>query len=74
MKFCKGTEEVIVRIGSGIRQGCGLAPLLWVAFTILLFDRFTRHLSLDQITGFADDIHTHWNLSNPDSFAMPVRK
>ena len=52
MSFSKGDETASVRTGSGIRQGCGLAPLLWAAFTLLLFDRFTQYLPISQITGF----------------------
>ena len=68
MCFSKGEASVTMETGSGIRQGCGLAPLLWVAFTVLLFDRFTEYLSIDQITGFADDLHMHWALNDPLQF------
>ena len=68
MSFSKGSETASVRTGSGIRQGCGLAPLLWVAFTLLLFDKFTQYLPINQITGFADDLHMHWTLEEPRHF------
>ena len=68
MKFQRGEEEVLVRAGSGIRQGCGLAPLLWASFTILIFDKFTHYLSLNQITGFADDLHVKWDIDEPRHF------
>ena len=57
-----------MKTGSGIRQGCGLAPLLWVSFTVLLFDKFTQYLSLNQISGFADDLHMHWVFDEPRQF------
>ena len=68
MCFSKGEASVTMETGSGIRQGCGLAPLLWVAFTVLLFDKFAEYLSIDQITGFADDLHMHWALNDPLHF------
>ena len=57
-----------MKTGSGIRQGCGLAPLLWVSFTVLLFDKFTQYLSLSQISGFADNLHMHWIFDEPRQF------
>ena len=68
MCFSKGDASLTMSTGSGVRQGCGLAPLLWVAFTVLLFDRFSEYLSIDQITGFADDLHMHWVLQDPLHF------
>ena len=68
MCFSKGEASVTMETGSGIRQGCGLAPLLWVAFTVLLLDKFAEYLSIDQITGFADDLHMHWALNDPLHF------
>ena len=68
MCFSKGNDTAFVRTGSGVRQGCGLAPLLWVAYTLLLFDKFTQYLPISQITGFADDLHMHWTLEEPRHF------
>ena len=68
MSFSKGSESSCVRAGSGVRQACGLAPLLWVAFTLLLFDKFTQYLSIHQITRFADDLHMRWILGDPRPF------
>ena len=68
MSFSKGSETASIRTGSGIRQGCGLAPLLWVASTLLLFDKFTQYVTVNQITGCADDLHMHWTLEEPRHF------
>ena len=68
MSFSRGNETAFVRTGSGVRQGCGLAPLLWVAYTLLLFDKFTQYPPISQITGFADDLHMHWTLEEPRHF------
>ena len=68
LKFSKGSAETCVKTGSGVRQGCGLAPLLWVAFTLLRFDKFMAYIMIDQITGFADDLHMQWTLEHPLHF------
>ena len=68
MSFSKGDESSSIGTGSGIRQGCGLAPLLWVAFTLLLFDKFSQYLPMHQVTGFADDLHMQWLLEEPRHF------
>ena len=68
MRFSKGEESLTMKTGSGIRQGCGLAPLLWVSFTVLLFDKFSQYLSLNQTSGFADDLHMHWVFDEPRQF------
>ena len=68
MCFSKGEDSLTMKTGSGVRQGCGLAPLLWVSFTVLLFDRFTQYLTPNQISGFADDLHMHWVFDEPRQF------
>ena len=68
MSFSNGDESSSTRTGSGNRQGCGLAPLLWVAFTLLLFDKFSQYLPMHQVTGFADDLHMQWLLEEPRHF------
>ena len=68
MTFVKGNETASIKARSGIRQGCGLAPLLWAAFTLLLFDKFTQHLPIQEITGFADDLHMHWTFDDRRHF------
>ena len=41
---------------------------LWASFTILIFDKFTHYISLNQITGFADDLHVKWDIDEPRQF------
>ena len=50
-----------VRMGRGIRQGCGLSPQLWLAFTVLFFDAVS-YLPEQAVSGFADDFHIQWEI------------
>ena len=52
-----------VALGTGVRQGCGLSPLLWVAFTILAHDTISTYIPTDSQTYYADDFHFAWELS-----------
>ena len=68
MKFQRNQHSQVITTGSGIRQGCGLAPLLWAAYSLLLFSTLLRYLHVDQLTGFADDLHMHWSFDQPRQF------
>ena len=41
-----------VRFGRGIRQGCGLSPLLWVLYTVPIVEEILQHTPVDCITAF----------------------
>ena len=53
-------NQSFVRLGRGIRQGCGLSPILWLAFTVLVHDILGEYLLAENLTGFADDYHCCW--------------
>ena len=55
-------------MGQGVRQGCGLSPLLWLGFTLLLFETFNSYLPEHALTGYADDFHVKWTLNSPLDF------
>ena len=63
----KHTHQTSVRMGRGVRQGCGLSPQLWLAFTVLFFDKAT-YLPANSVTGFADDFHVQWTIKSARDF------
>ena len=68
VKFQRNQHSQVIHTGSGIRQGCGLAPLLWAAYSLLLFSTMLRYLHVDQLTGFADDLRMQWRFDQPRQF------
>ncbi|CAE7915239.1 unnamed protein product [Symbiodinium sp. KB8] len=47
---------------------CGLSPLLWLGFTLLLFDQLQTVLPENALTAFADDFHVQWQFWQPRDF------
>ena len=68
MQFQRHQHRRVISTGSGVRQGCGLAPLLWVAYSLLLFSKMLSYLHPRQLTGFADDLHMQWSFDTPRHF------
>ena len=62
--FVKDDYTSEIRPGAGIRQGCGLAPLLWASLTILVFTKLEQYLLPEQITMYADDYHIAWEVQS----------
>ena len=66
--FVKDDYTSEIRPGAGIRQGCGLAPLLWASLTILVFTKLEQYLLPEQITMYADDYHIAWEVQSSLQF------
>eukprot|EP00439_Symbiodinium_sp_Y106_P027168 s4196_g3.t1 len=63
--FTSGELQTELLTGSGIRQGCGLAPLLWAAFSLTVLEQLQTYLAKDQITSYADDMHASQSTETP---------
>ena len=57
-----------VQMCRGIRQGCGLAPLLWLAFTLLAHNKLAEYIPPDSLTEYADDFHIQWEFRHQRDF------
>ena len=68
----KSAESAHIRMGRGIRQGCGLSPMLWIGFTLLLFDKLHAVLPDNTLTGYADDFHALWQFEHPRDFRNAI--
>ncbi|CAE7517259.1 unnamed protein product [Symbiodinium microadriaticum] len=63
---------------NGLKQGCKVAPCLWVWYTIALFDTLEERLSEAWVrhtpTMFADDCWAHWLLKSSDDLQRALRE
>ena len=54
-------ETTSIKVGRGLRQGCKIAPLLWVTFMDLFLQKLTPLVGIqwikECITIYADDVH-----------------
>ena len=66
-------QSADIGMGRGVRQGCGLSPLLWLAFTLLLHDKMSEHIPLQSQTSYADDFHLMWEFSTARSSSEPAQ-
>ena len=71
--LCFGPQASSVFMGSGVRQGCSLSPLLWALITGLLHRKYQAAPSMHQLsegttTLFADDVFGSWTFTTPAAF------
>ena len=59
--FQHADNTASVKLGRGLRQGCGL----WVLYTVPIVEDILQHTPSDCITAFADDFHGQWVFHNP---------
>ncbi|CAE7342463.1 unnamed protein product [Symbiodinium microadriaticum] len=57
---CRATLDTT----NGIRQGCCLAPALWVLYTGLIMTYLKTQLSMHDTTVYADDFLFHWMVNS----------
>ncbi|CAE7946816.1 Pol, partial [Symbiodinium sp. KB8] len=63
---------------NGRKQGCKVAPCLWVWYTVALFDTLEERLSETWVqhtpTMFADDCWAHWLIKSASDFQQALRE
>ena len=63
---------------NGLKQGCKVAPCLWVWYTVALFDTLEARLSEPWVrhtpTMFADDCWAHWIIKSASDFQQALRE
>ena len=62
-----GEEKACIDTKCGIRQGCPIAPTIWIAFMRLVLTEFSRRYGdswlQEHISLFADDTHMGWTFT-----------
>ncbi|CAE7240529.1 secG, partial [Symbiodinium sp. CCMP2456] len=74
----KPAEAADVFLGTGVRQGCSLSPLLWALITGRVYRMFqaelrSQSLSEGLINIFADDFFGSWLVKDSLAFARAIR-
>ena len=70
-------ETYPIQVGRGVRQGCKIAPLLWLIYMDLFLTRLAElagpNWVKEHVTLYADDIHIGCRFLNPAEFSMHLR-
>ncbi|CAE7438288.1 unnamed protein product, partial [Symbiodinium necroappetens] len=66
MDLAKVDPVATLDTDNGIRQGCCLAPSLWVLYTGLILTYIKQKVSMHDSTVFADDFLFHWLVDSTD--------
>ena len=73
MRFQLGQQEECVGTSNGVRQGCGLAPSLWVVYTCLILQAFQTRIPANCLTAYADDLLVQWTVRTVQQFEQVCR-
>ena len=78
LKVGKPEHNSKVFLGTGVRQGCSLSPLLWALATGRFFRLYQQALTQQQLplgstALFADDVFGSWIYRTPAAFKQAVR-
>ena len=78
LHFQISDQETDLPLQQGIRQGCGLSPLLWSLATSRLYQVYLRTTHerrepAGEPTLYADDVWTSWMISSQEQFQASLR-
>ncbi|CAE7262561.1 unnamed protein product [Symbiodinium sp. CCMP2592] len=78
LQVSSGTAKASVYLGTGVRQGCSLSPLLWALATGRVYRLYLAALREDSLPEgltnmFADDFFGSWTYRSPDAFRAAIR-
>ncbi|CAE7314488.1 unnamed protein product, partial [Symbiodinium sp. CCMP2592] len=73
-----GAETASVLLGTGVRQGCSLSPILWALATGRVYRLYTAALKEQRLPEgltniFADDFFISWTYKSPENFRQALR-
>ncbi|CAE7245612.1 unnamed protein product, partial [Symbiodinium sp. CCMP2456] len=64
LRIAHGHKQATLETSNGIRQGCCLAPALWVLYTGLILTYLRQRIAMQDTTVYADDFLFHWLVQN----------
>ncbi|CAE7845917.1 unnamed protein product, partial [Symbiodinium necroappetens] len=73
LRVTHGSQVAMLDTDNGIRQGCCLAPSLWVLYTGLILTYIRQQVSTHDSTVFADDFLFHWLVDSTDQLQGAFR-
>ena len=67
-----------INMRRGVRQGCTLAPLLWVVYSAYIAHHLSQELTSDwvaqHLTLYADDTHASWLINDLEDVQRPLQE
>ncbi|CAE7682117.1 unnamed protein product, partial [Symbiodinium necroappetens] len=73
LRVTHGSQVAMLDTDNGIRQGCCLAPSLWVLYTGLILTYIRQQVSMHDSTVFVDDFLFHWLVASTDQLKGAFR-
>ena len=70
LRIVHGQCQTTLDTYNGIRQGCCLAPALWVLYTSLIMTYLKQQLSMHDTTVYADDFLFHWLVNTSEQLDL----
>ncbi|CAE7514429.1 unnamed protein product, partial [Symbiodinium microadriaticum] len=70
LRIAHGQCQTTLDTSNGIRQGCCLAPALWVLYTSLIMTYLKQQLSMHDTTVYADDFLFHWLVNTSEQLDL----